>query len=197
MSFLYFDCYPKISTLQIFYLNIIMFHLKQNMFFSLFNSKIWRDTSKTIFLLFSHFCPLLENKNKYLKKFNLKYYFWPLFLIYTYKGGFYKFTKINFILRSLNFLKMKTLPHMGWNLHIVWNLPSNNIIYRQKRVAFWKSQKVLNHSTLQERIFHAGLSKKEGQLELIVSRTLLPESREIRKFCSKVAEFFFFDWGNW
>ena len=34
------------------------------------------------------------------------------------------------------------------NLPIFWNLPPKNITDQQKRVAFQKSQKVLNHSTL-------------------------------------------------
>ena len=46
------------------------------------------------------------------------------------------------------FLKWKLCCTHGQTYHIFWNFTPKNISDRQQCVQFWKSQKVLNHSTL-------------------------------------------------
>ena len=116
----------------------------KKMVFSLFKSKNWRETpQKFRFPLYSTnqklFWPFLGIFQKYYIPFNFKF---------SYLG-------------SLRFLKMRTLPLVQCvqrNLLIFWNWPPKNTPDQQKRVAFWKSQKVQNHSTLVDRACLVSLS---------------------------------------
>ena len=47
-----------------------------------------------------------------------------------------------------NAVPNSALAHIWQNLPIFWNWPPKNISDQQKRVAFQKLQKVLNHSAL-------------------------------------------------